>query len=125
MGRNNADFNQGKVNLNDVEITHSYGHDELTDGSGAPNTEYTRHYFSAVHPIHGEIGNMQITASRNDHQIVGVDVHKNFRRQGIATAMYRKAISVGLTPRHSSSRTDDGDAWAKSVGGFSPKNTLK
>ena len=124
MGATNADFHGDKLNLADVVVEHSASHDELPDGSGLPNTSYTRHYFTATHPTFGPIGDMQITAMDDDHQIVGVNTHKDFRRKGVATLLYRKALSIGLTPRHSDKRSDEGDAWAKSVGGDAPTNTL-
>jgi hypothetical protein len=125
MGRNNTDFQGDEFNTQDVAVDHQSKHDDIPDGSGQPNTAYTRHYFTATHPKFGEIGTMQITELGNNHQIVGVNTTENFKRKGIATLLFRKALSVGLTPRHSSDRTEDGDAWAKSVGGYLPKNTLK
>lgn len=48
------------------------------------------------------------------------------RRKGIATTMWNRAHQLaqerGITPpRHSANRTDDGNAWAKAVGGELPR----
>jgi hypothetical protein len=50
---------------------------------------------------------------------------------GMATEMWNHANRVADAakgnvphPEHSSSRTDAGDAWAKSVGGYIPPNTM-
>jgi GNAT superfamily N-acetyltransferase len=55
-------------------------------------------------------------------EILGIDVHPQFRRQGIATAMLGEARRIaGETrgvrpPRHSPDRTEAGEAWARSLG---------
>lgn len=65
--------------------------------------------------------------SRNNNYIRDVFVEANHRRQGVATAMFNYAHEVAKTtrgvqpPKHSPDRTDDGDAWAKSMGKRIPK----
>lgn len=60
-------------------------------------------------------------------EILGLYTEKEHQRQGIATAMYRQAQSVagetrGVTiPRHSSQRTNSGEAWARSLGERLPR----
>ena len=50
-------------------------------------------------------------------EVYGLWVHKNFRRQGLATALWVNAPELtGIVPRHSEWRTDDGDAFARSFG---------
>jgi len=61
-------------------------------------------------------------------EIKNIQVKPENRRQGIATKMLRMAefetARRGTPPiQHSSRRTDDGDAWAKSVGGKLPPRT--
>lgn len=65
--------------------------------------------FTAVRAKHKgkEIGHMLT----NDGEIVSVGVDKPFRRQGIATRMYRKVGS----PRHSQELTEDGRGFAAAV----------
>ena len=48
--------------------------------------------------------------------VLGVEVNSNYRRQGIATAMWHYAYAKGLNPRHEILKTPDGEAWAKAVG---------
>lgn len=56
-----------------------------------------------------------------DHgEIWGVEVAQHYRRKGIATAMYKEAKRRNIPIKHSSVRTDAGDAWAKKVGGEVP-----
>ena len=43
-----------------------------------------------------------------------------FRRQGLATALWDVAARLGMEPRHAGNRTDDGDGWARRVGGDLP-----
>lgn len=56
-------------------------------------------------------------------QIDWVGVAPEHRRQGLATAMLEHARGLDLkpSPKHSPERTDDGDAWARSVGGRLPR----
>jgi GNAT superfamily N-acetyltransferase len=46
-----------------------------------------------------------------------VRVEPEFRHQGIATAMLADARTLIPDIRHSHTRTADGDAWARAVGG--------
>lgn len=58
-------------------------------------------------------------------EISHLHVGEPHRRQGVATALWEtaheEAESRGITPpEHSSSRTEEGDSWARSVGGYVP-----
>ena len=54
---------------------------------------------------------------KEDGRIGMVHVEPEHRRKGIATAMYKEALSSGLTkPHHAERMTDDGLAWAKAQG---------
>ena len=53
--------------------------------------------------------------------ILGMGVHPDHRRQGVATAMLAAARGAGATVLHSTDRSDAGDAWARSVGGDVPE----
>ena len=46
-----------------------------------------------------------------------VKTRADHRRKGVATGMWRQAQKVGLNPKHSTIRSEAGDAWAKKVGG--------
>lgn len=58
-----------------------------------------------------------------------VFVEEPYRRQGIATGLWKEAHSIAKTtrgvqpPKHSSQRTREGTLWAKSVGGRLPKRS--
>jgi hypothetical protein len=60
---------------------------------------------------------------RDDGMVGGVGVEEGLRRKGIATAMWNRAEKAGWNPKHSSTRTPDGEAWATTVGGHLPKNS--
>lgn len=63
-------------------------------------------------------------------EIKGVYTAPEYQRQGIASALHQKAQEIaGETrgvpaPRHSSFRTNSGDAWARSVGGRLPRRNV-
>ena len=62
-------------------------------------------------------------------EIKGVYTVPEHQRQGVASALHRKAGEIaGETrgvplPRHSSFRTTTGDAWARSIGGRLPRRS--
>lgn len=69
------------------------------------------------HPITGELKN--------------IFVEPNWRRQGMATALWNqgKELSANtrgvVQPKHSPDRTDEGDLWAKSTGDRVPEQKSK
>jgi hypothetical protein len=71
----------------------------------------------------GFVGNMRWSAK----QVRNVMVNPEHQRQGVATAMWNEGHRLASEnqripkPRHSSDRTDAGDAWAKSVRGPLPR----
>lgn len=61
------------------------------------------------------------TWSTDDGVIQSIWVHEDYRRRGIATKLYREARKrASGSIRHSSYRTQEGDDWAKAVGGYLP-----
>lgn len=92
-----------------------------------------RHQIRAIHPeSKQEIAHMEWSGDEWSGRIWDIEVSKEHRRQGIATAMYEKAEKLANAsgrrityPEHSESRTPAGDAWAKKVGGYLPDNTYK
>ncbi len=55
-----------------------------------------------------------------------VRTHQDYRGLGIATTLWEKATKLSAdagikAPQHSRHRTDEGNAWAKSVGGKMPR----
>ena len=106
MGRSNADFHG-------VELKHE------------------------VHPggvdISAHLGGQQVGHLSIDEtgRVEDIAVEDEHQQKGIGTAMWNHAVSLyqsGITnvpPKHSDYRTPEGDAFAKSVGGFIPKNTAE
>ena len=74
------------------------------------------------------IGKLDWNATKSG-QIADVFVEKPFRRRGIATEMFKHAQHISSQfddvppPTHNDRRTDEGDAWARSVGGVIPQKT--
>lgn len=66
------------------------------------------------------IGSLALSSPRpwqeNARMVIMVEVHPDYRRQGIATGMWRYAKAQGLNPTHELIKTEDGDAWSKAVG---------
>jgi GNAT superfamily N-acetyltransferase len=61
-----------------------------------------------------------------DGDIAGLDVRPDARRIGVATALWKAAHALSAQqgwppPRHTTDRTDDGDSWARAVGGSLPE----
>lgn len=54
-------------------------------------------------------------------QIEGLDVDNAHQRKGLATAMFKWGQEMRPAPKHSNDRTDQGDAWAKAMGGKIPR----
>jgi hypothetical protein len=60
-------------------------------------------------------------------QVRNIDVAPTMQRQGIGTAMWNEGHRLAAEnaripkPKHSPDRTNEGDAWARSVGGRLPR----
>lgn len=63
------------------------------------------------------------SGGENAGQVDWVEVDPSYRRLGIGRQMWEHAQGLGLrpSPKHSTDRTDSGDAWARSVGGRVPR----
>lgn len=63
----------------------------------------------------------------NSDKVVNIQVHGQFQRRGVGTAMWNEGHRVAEenaripAPKHSADRTTAGDAWARSVGGRLPR----
>ena len=66
------------------------------------------------------IGSLQLTAPRafqNDARLVlMIEVHESYRRQGVATALWKFAKDNGFNPHHELEQTESGKAWALAIG---------
>lgn len=77
------------------------------------------------------VGYLEWLGSPKDdfNHVQDIHVDPNMRRQGIATGMWKHAHYISTQfdnvapPSHHTQRTDEGDAWAKSVGGYRPTRT--
>jgi hypothetical protein len=77
------------------------------------------HNVEAYKEKYGPIGHFEWAADTG--KVLDIKVTPEHQRQGLATKMWDLAHNSGLTkPVHSSERTPEGDAWAKSVGGKLP-----
>jgi hypothetical protein len=82
---------------------------------------------SEVDPGHRPLGS--VSWSHKGGEVLGI--HSAVRRQGIATSLWHEAKRVAgetrgvTTPRHSSFRTKEGEAWARSLGERLPPNRQK
>jgi GNAT superfamily N-acetyltransferase len=63
----------------------------------------------------------------NAKGIINVEVPPEHQRKGVATALWNEGHRLAETskripaPKHSTDRTNEGDAWARSVGGRIPR----
>lgn len=99
MTRSNAEFHG-------INFTHKV----------SPYGEVT---IEAGHPEHGYLGSMRIGKYGD---VKDVRVGEPHRRKGVATGMWNYAKQQGFDPRHSDSRTKEGDAWAATTGDEVPDN---
>jgi 8-oxo-dGTP diphosphatase len=60
-------------------------------------------------------------AGEEDQRSSGLGNGQEHQHKGIATAMWNWGQEMTPKPRHSEDRTEQGDAWAKSVGGPRPR----
>jgi GNAT superfamily N-acetyltransferase len=83
----------------------------------------SEHNVIARTPEGGFVGNMRWSAK----QVRNVMVNPEHQRQGVGTAMWNEGQRLAETnaripaPKHSPDRTNEGDAWARSVGGRLPR----
>jgi hypothetical protein len=63
-------------------------------------------------------------------QVRNIDVAPAVQRQGVATGMWNEGQRLAAensripAPKHSTQRTNEGDAWARSVGGRLPRRSM-
>lgn len=73
-----------------------------------------------------EVGWLQLNPANSDGKrtIRNIEVLEEYRRRGIATQLWEKAVALGWNPQHDERRTAAGDAWATSVGSEKPENIV-
>lgn len=82
---------------------------------------------AAYHTVSADLGEGSAELKWDSKQIRNIEVPEQFQRQGVATSLWNEAQRLSSdnskipAPKHSSDRTDSGDAWARSVGGKLPR----
>lgn len=90
------------------------------------------HRIRAYHPSTKKWVGSMVWASQypDEGPLRNIDVDPEYQRQGVATSMWRFAQQLGQrssrvpSPIHSTERTPEGDAWARSTGDFVPPNDM-
>jgi GNAT superfamily N-acetyltransferase len=98
-----------------------------------PEDKYSYHELHAISPDaynkNSRTGKGLVVGRLQWHPKSGevnwVRTHENYRGLGVASTLWEKANKLSAdtgirAPKHSRHRTDQGDAWAKSVGGVTP-----
>jgi hypothetical protein len=106
------------------KTTDDLGTHEITYHHGAMGFGSSAHNFMMHDSNKRMVGSMGLD---HDGTIQHIEVHEDLRRQGLATKLYKfghelhEDIDSIPAPKHSESRTESGDAWARAVGGVIPK----
>jgi hypothetical protein len=89
-----------------------------------------KHVVTATHESGDVVGSMSwyahktvphpLTREPLSGTITDIHTHPDFQGRGIATDMWKYGQQFNPPPAHSPSRTPEGDAWAKKVGGPRP-----
>lgn len=107
--------------MSKLRVTHTYQSyiaRRLEDG----RTDVLLHKLTATTNNGEEIGRLVWHDSNGEIEKLWVDVA--YRRQGIATSLWRMAQWINPAPVHSAWRTDDGDAWARSITNDLPERKI-
>jgi len=97
------------------QFPYTYSYKTVPNSSGLE----THHAVIAHHSQDGEVGHLQW---HPEGEIQDVHVDETHRRKGVATGMLRYAEGLGVAkPKHSELRSEEGDAWARAVGGHIPE----
>jgi GNAT superfamily N-acetyltransferase len=95
---------------------------------------YTYSDMGDLHYIEARSGDKKIGTinwENDTGNITGLHVHPDFRRKGVATGLYNEAVRLSKgsddipTPRITSDRSDEGEAWAQSLKQRIPKRKEK
>lgn len=95
----------------------------------SPIGKEQRHRVVAENEFSDYVGELE-WYPRGNRAISNIFVEGNYRRGGIATGMWNYAHEIAKTtrgvqpPKHSADRTNDGEAWARSVSKRLPQRRL-
>lgn len=99
----------------------SHGDYELRYSTIETGAAKPQHIIEAHAPEGHRVGFMSWMGSA-PHAIERIEVNPSHQRKGLASAMWNWAQeNARPKPKHSRQRTDQGDAWARSVGGPMPR----
>ena len=105
--------------MNTLELQHeTYTARVLEDG----RRNVLLHKVSAKTPDGAEIARLIWHDSNGEIEKLWVDAA--YRRQGIATSLWKMAQWLNPAPVHSAWRTNDGDAWARSITNQLPEREI-
>lgn len=82
---------------------------------------------ASYHAVSADLGDGRAELQWDSKHVRNVKVPEQFQRKGVATALWNEAQRLASdssripAPKHSADRTNDGDAWARSVGGKLPR----
>lgn len=115
------------VNLNNAQHGGLYVHYSINRPEQKMWTQGTKppyHEIKVYDKDDDKVGHIQWHEGTGE--LLSVDVNDAYQRRGIATALHRMATQLSgeygvPAPKHSADRSDQGDAWAKAVGGPLPK----
>jgi len=97
------------------QFPYTYTHGTIPDSSSLGEWNA----IEAHHPDEGKVGHL---IWHPEGEIQDVQVSEPHRRKGVATGMYEHAKRLKVKPpEHSEFRTEEGDAWARAVGGHIPE----
>ena len=92
-----------------------------------PKTAFPGHSLYALNKMNGKNQMVGfITWHPKTGSVEYVRTHENYRGLGVASTLWERASKLSAdtgirAPKHSRHRTEEGDVWAKSVGGELPK----
>lgn len=105
-----------KKSLNGIQF--SYLPPDWTDEAFDTRDDPEDHTVEAhINDSFGRMYMGKLSWSPDGGRISDIHVPEYARRNGVATAMYNHAMNLGVgVPEHSEQRTDEGEAWARSLG---------
>ena len=93
----------------------------------AGDPAYEKPYYDEKRPEGSQVG--LIRWMHTNGNVQSIEVHPDHRRQGLGTELWDRANQVAkdtrgvVAPKHSKERTNEGEAWARSVSPRLPKRT--
>lgn len=85
------------------------------------------HFYVLKHKDTGQLlSNMTLG---HTGEVLGLETHPKHRGQGLATKLWsianQNSANAGVTPKHSDLMTEEGEKWARKVGGELPERIAR